>query len=450
MAVVTGLLIVALVAGVILLKGDGYTVNVRFQAATQVVKGNLVKIAGRTVGTVDEIRLTPNGLAELHLKLDDDVAPLRTGTRATLRIASLSGIVNRYVDLQIPPAGGEQIPDGGLIDASQTTSAVDVDQLFNLFDKRARDGLRKVLRGSAAQYVGRGAEANAGWKYLSPSLFASSRLFQEIGGDTPVLERFLSGTSRLVGDLAERDGDLSKLIDRLATATGAIADEEKSLSGAIAALPPFMQRANTTFVNLRDTLDDVDPLVAESKPVAPKLRAVLTQLAPFATNAVPIVKTLADDVAKPGTDNDLIELSKAVLPFRNIAVGPVNVNGKERPGSFPTTVDSLAGSRKHWAFFRNYAVDFTGWLDDFSHSGLYDANGSTSRSALSVNAFSAVNGLLQPIPPELRNTVFDAIATRNQRNRCPGSSERPAPDRSNPIKVTGEGACDPTQLPPGP
>ena len=34
---------------------------------------------------------------------DDDYAPLRRGTRAIVRQASLSGVANRYVDLQLPP-----------------------------------------------------------------------------------------------------------------------------------------------------------------------------------------------------------------------------------------------------------------------------------------------------------------------------------------------------------
>src|SRR3712207_7417569 len=48
------------------------------------------------VGIVEEIELTNDGQADLTLKIDDDhVAPLRQGTSASLRIASLSGSANR-------------------------------------------------------------------------------------------------------------------------------------------------------------------------------------------------------------------------------------------------------------------------------------------------------------------------------------------------------------------
>ncbi len=438
---------------VLVMGGSDYRVKARFSTASGMVKGNEVKSGGRVVGTIESIELTRNGEAEVELKLDDTVAPLRAGSQATLRLSSLSSVAGRYVDLRIPSArpGAREdtIPDGGVLPSTNTNSAVDIDELFSLFDERARKGLRNVIRGFGASYDGAGKRYNAGWRYLDPSLRAAQLLFAEVNRDTPLLERFVVESSRLMTDLAERDNDISALVDRWATATGAIAAEERSLSDAIAQLPSFMRRGNTTFVNLRAFLDDAEPLVEESLPVTPKLRAALAQLRPLARDARPVVADLADAIQRPGKDNDLIELGKATLPLREVAVGPVQDNGAKRPGSLPTSTKAFAGGRPHWAFFRPYSVDFTGWLDDFSHSGAYDANGSASRNVLSVNAFALVNGLLQPIPPELRNPIFDAVATRDQRNRCPGSAERPAKDGSNPISSAGLN-CDPTQIPPGP
>ena len=451
-AVAAGLLLVIALAAVILTGNDPYTVKARFQAATQMVEGNLVQSGGRKVGLVKKIELTRDGQAELTLELDDEIAPLRVGTQAALKTASLSGIVNRYVDLQIPaqqrgrsPPG---IPEGGTIPSSDTTSAVDLDQLFATFDDDTAKGLKDVIRGSANQYAGAGKQAQAGWRYLNPSFVATRRLFDELNRDTPLLERFLVASSKLVTDVADRDDDLARLVDGLADTTGAIAAEEDSLSRAIATLPPFMRRANTTFVNLRTTLDHLDPLIDETEPVTPKLRAVLKELRPFAISAGPVVEDLSQAIRRRGEGNDLIELGKATLPFRDLAIGPVTRNGKERPGAFATSQQSLAGSRPHFAFLRPYGVDLTGWFDDFSHSGIYDANGSASRNALTVNAFAITNGVLQPVPPSLREQLFRETATLRQTNRCPGSAERPAADGANPYVPEGL-ECDRTQIPPG-
>jgi len=145
-------------------------------------------------------------------------------TQATLRIASLSGVVNRVVDLRIPSGTSTaSIDNGGMIPQSDTTSAIDLDQLFNLFDEKTRKGLQDFIRGQARLYDGEGDLQNAGWRYLNPSLVAASRLFNELNRDSKVLSDFLVSNSKLVTDLAERDTDLVALVDRLATTTGAIA-----------------------------------------------------------------------------------------------------------------------------------------------------------------------------------------------------------------------------------
>ena len=450
------LLALVLVALLVFGGGNGYTVKAHFQTGGQLVKGNLVQTAGHKIGLVDDIHLTENGLAEVTLAIDEKYAPLRAGTQATIRLASLSGVANRYVDLQLPPGTEqEEIDDGGVIPVDQTTTAVDLDQLFGLFDQRTRKGLKNVVRGFGASYAGKSEEANAGWEYLTPSLVASRRLFQELTYDRRALQSFLVSNSKLVTDLADRRDDVTRLVDGLSRMFGAIAEQKTSLQTAIRNLPPFMRRANSTFVNLRATLDDLDPLVEESIPVTPKLARVVGELRPFAREARPTFRNLAALVRRRGAGNDLIELAHAVIDFNEVATKPGVYNGEERPGSFATSTESLRQQTPQFAFQRPYAVDLTGWFDDFSHSGIYDANGSASRVATTVSAFAFINGQLAPVPEDLRAETLGQVAALNQRNRCPGSTERPAEDGSNPyvdpsMPPIEEGGCDPSQLPPGP
>jgi phospholipid/cholesterol/gamma-HCH transport system substrate-binding protein len=443
--------VVVLLFLVLFAKGPEYTVKTRFQTAGQLVKGNRVQTAGRPIGTVKSIDLADDGSAEAVLRIDDEtVKPLRAGTQATIRLASLSGVANRYVDLQMPPGEVlETIPDGGLIPLEDTTTVVDIDHLFSLFDEKTRKGLRNVVRGFGASYEGQAAKANEGWKYLNPSLVASRRLFEELSYDRKALESFVVDNAKLVSDIGERRDDVVKLVDRLATTLNAIAVEKGSLQTAVGVLPDFLRRANTTFVNLRATLDDLDPLIEESAPVTPKLRRVLAELRPFARDATPTFRDLASLTRRPGEHNDLYELSESIFGFRDVTTRPGQYNGKERPGSFATSVQSLKEQTPQWAFQRPYIVDVTGWFDDFSHSGVYDANGSASRVSTNASFLAFLNGALTPVPEELRDEVFRQAGSLGQRNRCPGSTERPAADKSNPYKPSPDYNCDETQLPPG-
>jgi hypothetical protein len=239
--------------------------------------------------------------------------------------------------------------------------------------------LRGVFRGSARQYVGQGKNAAAGWLYLDPALVSATRLFEEVNRDTGELRRFVRETSHLVGDIAEKRTDLAGLVDNLATTTTAIGSEQAALAESIETLPPFMRRANTTFLNLRAALDDLDPLVEESKPVAKKLRPFMAELRPLAQDARPTFADLAEILRRPGADNDLLELTRLQPSLRDATVREVEANGDERQAAFPAITRALKDAAPIVSSVRPYAPDALGWFDDFSHSGIYDALGAASR-----------------------------------------------------------------------
>jgi phospholipid/cholesterol/gamma-HCH transport system substrate-binding protein len=442
----------AVVVAVTLLGGgEPYRIDVRFVNASQLVPGNLVQVAGQKAGTVETIRLDRDGLALVTLELDDEYAPLRRGTLVTVRQTSLSGIANRYLDLRLAPAGADPIASGGTIEARNTASAVDLDQLFNTFDRRTRRALSGVIRGSGRQYAGSGEAFGAGLMYLNPALSASSRLFRELDRDTPLLERFVVASSELMTDLGERRDELAGLVDHLATTTEAIGAERAGLAQAIETLPRFLRRSNSTFVNLRATLDDLDPLVRESKPAARRLRPLLAELRPLARDARPTLRRLSRLLARPGARNDLIELTRAQGPVADVAVRRVPEHGALREGALPASTRALGQATPELAFARPYAPDLLGWFDDFSHSGMYDALGGFSRVGTHANAFMLVGGQLAPVPPELRDLAFTAAgAVRDQRDRCPGAAEHPSADGTGPWKPSPDYPCDLSQRLPGP
>lgn len=438
---------VAVAALAIVLLGSGggsHTYKAVFLNASQLVKGDLVQVAGVKIGTISDIQLTPDGQAAVSMKVSGPFTPLREGTQITIREASLSGIANRYLDLQLPPDSARAMNDGGVIDATNTTSEVDLDQIFNIFGPKQRQALSQLLQGFATTYAGQSKSANSGFLYLDPALASTSRLFSALDSDRGLLRQFINANAKFVTDVAARQNDLAGLVDHLATTTTAIGHQRTALADAVATLPNFMRQANTTFVNLRNTLDDLKPLVDESKPVALKLRPFLAQLRPLAIEARPTIHDLAILVRNPKVNADLISLTKSAVPVRNAAIGPINVNGASRQGAFPEGVQALSGSTPETAFFRPYSVDLTGWFADFSDPGLYDALGAASRTAAYVNIFATTSGGLAPVPPALRGQTFNAQVALGQNDRCPGAAER----NSTPTPAGFE--CNPNQGPPGP
>lgn len=428
------LLAALLVALVMLGGGDpGYKVKAQFLNAGQLVKGNLVEVAGVKAGTVSGFEITPDGLAEVELSIDDRYAPLRRGTRVVIRQGSQSSVANRYVDLHLPPENeaGPPFEDGATLGQESTTTSVDFDQFLNIFDRRTRRGLSGFYKGGHRQYAGAGEAANRSLPYFAPQLGAASRLFRELNRDEPALERFLVGSSKFVTALADRDEDLAAVVESLNRTTRALAADKAALSEVIERLPGFMRSANTTYVTLRGTLDELDPFVEASKPVARKLGPVLDELRPFAREARGTVSDLADLARRPGPDNDLLELNRTYPPLAEIALDTKVRNGEPRRGAFPELAQAFRDTAPITAHGRPYTVDLLGWFDDFSHTGAYDALGGFSRVQTYFNAFTISNTSTTPIPLEQQGTVFRQLAKIEQFKRCPGGGEARAKDGSN-------------------
>ena len=99
------LAVVAIVAILLLGAGSKYEVKADFINAGQLVKGNLVQVAGTPIGKVTDLKVTPDGHARITMTITEDAyQPLRKGTKLTVRAASLSGVPSSgAVRSTVPP-----------------------------------------------------------------------------------------------------------------------------------------------------------------------------------------------------------------------------------------------------------------------------------------------------------------------------------------------------------
>src|SRR3954451_2169818 len=370
--------VIAVVAVVLLRDGDTTTYRLRFQDAGQLVKDDDVQVGGRRVGSVRDIKLTDDNQAEIEIAVDRDFAPLHDGTTATIRATSLSGIANRYVALSPGANSRPALGAGSLLGTDKTTSIVDLDQLFNTLDPATRKALQQFIAGNARWYAGRGKQANEAARYLDPALSSSRALVNEAVRDQDTLNAFLQSSAKTVTALALRRQQLTELVTNANTTADAIGDENAALARALGLLPDTLRKANTTFVNLRATLDDLDVLVAASKPATKDLARFLRELRPLVHDARPTVGDLRTLVRRDGANNDLTDLLNKAPALEKAA----------KP-SFAHSIEALQKATPVLTFLRPYTPDLVGWLRDFGEgSANYDANGHFSRIQPIFNAYS--------------------------------------------------------------
>jgi phospholipid/cholesterol/gamma-HCH transport system substrate-binding protein len=434
-------LAVALAVWLLLFKGDGGTeYTLIFQNAGQLVKDDDVQVGGRRIGSVRDIQLTQDNLAAIKVTVQEPYAPLREGTQAIIRLTSLSGIANRYIALTPAPGDAKELPDGATLSTEATTDVVDLDQIFNTLDEKTSGDLAGVIKGFATQYEGKGVEVGQSAKYFNPLLSSSRRLVQEVTEDEGALTRFLLNSSQAVTAIAERRDDLSSLVSNANETASAIGAENAALARALGLLPTTLRRANTTFVNLRATLDDLDVLVAESKPATKDLAPFLRELRPLIAATRPTIRDLRLAVNRSGADNDLVDATRKMPRLQRVAT-PAFRNGRQ----------ALIQAQPVLEFARPYTPDLVGWFRDFGQGAAnYDANGHFARIQPIFNAFqftdNPAGGLLTPVPPSQR---LDGIENGIQR-RCPGAATQRPADGSAPFTDGGNVDCDPSLVLPGP
>jgi phospholipid/cholesterol/gamma-HCH transport system substrate-binding protein len=432
--------VVALLAFLVLSNGGGEQYRLVFQNAGQLVRGNDVQIGGRRIGNVDDILLTDDNKAEVRITVEEPFAPLHAGTTATIRLTSLSGVANRYIALVPGPNNGRELEPGSTLGVEQTTSVVDLDQLFNTLDEKTRKGLQDVFQGSAAQYAGKGEQVNDSARYLNPLLSTTDQLVNELTRDQAMLEQAIVAGASVTGAVAERSDELTALVGNLNTMMGAIAAENDSLGEAIGVLPETLREANSTFVDLRTTFDALDPLVAASSVAARDLPRFFRELRPLLDDAAPTFRDFSALVSQPGPFNDATDAVRALPRLQQIG-----------SPTFRRAITAMRRGQPVIDFLRPYAPDLVGWFRDFGQGAAnYDANGHYARTMPIFGIFDFVdNGdgtsSLNPVSPADRLADLDSGYTR----RCPGAASQPRPDGSNPFAPAGFD-CDPSDVLPGP
>jgi phospholipid/cholesterol/gamma-HCH transport system substrate-binding protein len=420
-------LAVAVVAVLLILTGGGtYTIHARFLDAGQVVKGGLVEVAGRKVGTISNISLTNDGAADLELHISDsEWDPLHRGTTATIRTVGLSSVANRYVELTPGPSTGEKIPDGGVLTTAETRPIIDLDTFFDALDPQTRKRLQGVIKSGANIFAGSEKDANTAFGYLAPFLTSSDQLAQELTRDRAAVSRLLQTGATTSQALASRSEDITNGISDTATALRAIASERQRLADALQRAPRLLNRADGVLGGVRDALVSIKPALRDLRPVTPPLADVLRRLAPVAQAARPVLaKTTALLPSLTKTLQGAPALADNAVPAEISLTSQLIKTQHVIDALLPYTPDLVGG------LVNGFGGKQTGYYDANGNYGRISIQGGTPALITTLGATGLTGGA--NLGPGYQT---GKVA------RCPGGAAQPASDNSNPFVTPA--TCNP-------
>jgi len=427
-------LVVLLVAFLVFGKSSGATYHLESKEADQLVRGDQVQVGGAPVGTVTDIALTHDFKARITIHVDSSLVPLHQGTVAQVRVPSLSTVANRYIALSPGPNNNRALASGGTLPVSASREVTDLDQLFNTLNPKTRKGLQGFIQGTAEQYAGAGKQLGESSEYFAPALSATDHFVSELSRDQPTFTNFLVETAKAVTTIGARKEELTDLIENANTTFAAIGSHQEQLAQGLHELPITLRQGNRTFAELPSTFTALKKLVDASKPTTKPLISLLEHLRPLLTTATPAVRNLNAAFNRPGANNDLTDLVRALPAL-----------AKTLSSSSPSSVTALRESVPITAFFGPYAPDLAGTLRTFGQaSSYYDANGHYARLTSVFPDFSL--GANNTLHPSTAVQALEGLKT-GQLRRCPGAATQPAADGSSPFVDGGLLSCDPSETP---
>ncbi|HEX6153476.1 MAG TPA: MlaD family protein [Solirubrobacterales bacterium] len=300
-----------------------YDLKARVPNADALVKGNEVRIGGVRVGTVRKVVPVQleNGevAAELSLQLDKTAEPLPVDSTIMIRPKSALGL--KF--LQINPGdssrgfeAGETIPV-----ASAKPEPVDIDEFFNMFDEKTREGIQRNNAGFGNALAGRGPQLNE----------ALGALRELTVNGQPILRKIVEPSTNFAG--------FWRSLEALAATVAPVAETQAQMFVALDRTFAAFARVSRPYI--QETIEKSPPTLDEVNADLPVLRPFLRNSARFFTALRPGVKALAETSpviadslhagipvlnASPVLNNQLQPTAEALVDFQE---APGVFNGLE-------------------------------------------------------------------------------------------------------------------------
>jgi phospholipid/cholesterol/gamma-HCH transport system substrate-binding protein len=255
---------------------DRYEVKVEVPASSPILKeGDAVRIAGRYAGFVDDVE-PAEGNVLVSAQLRPEFAPLGADARANVKVRSI--VYLTYLEL-IPGDVDDPLPEGGTIPVERTSSGVDLLEVVQVFDRRARSALEHTITSAGAGVAGRGEAVNAtiaDYEASAADLGSQTRALTARPG---ALARLLAGAAGVARGLrADRPDDVAALLDSGSAVAAALAARERELGEAIELLRPVEDELLATSPLADPLLADAQRTVRALEPAARRLAGALPEV----------------------------------------------------------------------------------------------------------------------------------------------------------------------------
>lgn len=365
--------------------------------------GSLVRTSGVDVGKVVRVEPYEGGrAARVVMQIEEEGLPVHEDARVQIRPRLfLEG--NFVLDLSPGAPGGERLEDGDTIPLTQTSRAVQMDQLFSTLQGPEREDLQVVVQelGRALNKVDpKNGNALTKGESAGEALNDAIKAAADAGTDVERLFRALQGQDRgdladtirafadATAPLADRADDLARLMTELDETVTVFADRQDAVRAGVEQLPvtiataqrelpkvrAALEPARDLSNNLADAMDQLPDVVEASGPFLDQAEGLLSdeEGGALAERLEPVVSGLAR--VTPDLTTTLRELDRISVCTRDVLVPTANQTIQD--GALTTNLST-------WDEFLRSMVGLASAGQNFDGNGLF-ARAATAQGQLFV------------------------------------------------------------------
>jgi virulence factor Mce-like protein len=288
-----------------------YNLKVTLPEASGLQPANQVRIAGTRIGIVGSLSPHENPrtgrvTVTADLKLEKSVEPLPANTRAIVQSVSAIGL--KYLELEKGDSH-QTLKAGATIPIDQTREPVEIDELFNMFDKKTRTAIKINTNNFGDGLAGRGLGLNNTIAELRPLVTNAAPVLHNLAAPSTGLHELFVALDRAASQSAPVAQQQAEYFSDLDTFFTAFASVAPSLEAATRGGPPSLQQATYSLPHEAPFYEDATEFMHLLRPSASSLRTVAPQLGhAFTQGAVNLAAATA-------LNSRLAESSKALEEF---------------------------------------------------------------------------------------------------------------------------------------
>ncbi len=257
-----------------------YDIKVELPEASGLQASNQVRIAGTRVGIVGGLSARENPrtgrvTAIATLKLEKKVQPLPADTKAVVQSVSAVGL--KYLELE-KGSSSRTLKPGQTIPLAQTREPVDIEELFNMFNKPTRTAIKINTNNFGDGLAGRGLGLNAAIHELRPLVQNAVPVLHNLANPATGLHELFVALDRAASQTAPVAEQNAELFSDLDTFFAAWASVAPSIEAATRGGPASLEQGIYSLPHEARFYDNFATFMHLLRPSASALRTVAPQL----------------------------------------------------------------------------------------------------------------------------------------------------------------------------